>query len=171
MTPNIQKNPTFDSIQETISYSKQRQDFIRASVKNITSEQRKSDTIQSIQKHLRPGVLQNFFINHPHLWHELCNILRSGTTLDNENLPVFKEQEYGYAVYSLFLIRNREEDIGNNIMRLIRHDIFLNTELLKHAQRRPSILDSGSHVFDYIKKDARSVIEACIVRGLTDNVE
>lgn len=116
-------------------------------------------------------MLRDFFVNHPRLWNELCNALRSGTTIDEEGNPYFDESAHAHHIYSLLLVRNRPADIGNKLVRSIRSDIFLNTHLLKHARSRQSLLDSGSHIFDILKNDPKPLIEAFIVRGFVENIE
>lgn len=169
--PEIQyNNPTFVHLSESFNRSKEYKKQVMNIVEDGKSEYQMTDIIDSIQKHLRKSDLQSFFLNHPHRWQELCNVLRAGTTIvDNEY--VFNDTDFGPTVYALFLIKDREADIGADLVRQVKSELFENTDLLKYAKERHSLLDAGSHAFEHIAKEKRrSIIEAFIVRGCIDNI-
>lgn len=168
---NINKTPenatTFHSIQETLEIKAKE---IRAHAGELTREVRHEDIIREVETFIGEGAIRNFFTQHPTRWTELCGILKSGIAYGGRTGQdiSFDQGVYENDVYALFLIRDRESDMGNRIKDSIDTEIFHNIPLLRYAEKRNSILDVPAH---HLSVYSEGNMKSLISQGLIESIE
>lgn len=150
------------------------------SIKSI--EELKAEILKYFPEN-RQKVIRNFFGEHPVCWHDLKRKLYAITTFDENRNIWYIDEDRIWEIYSVFLIRGRQHDIGDKIRALLPDIISENRALLEYCAKKPSIidaniaiqpslLDEGGYIFSRISADnTKSYIKKLITTGMIQNID
>lgn len=132
------------------------------------------EALRVILQSLFPGnphrVLRDFFIKHPICWTDLLRKLHKYRKNERET-DWHIDEENIWDVYSSFLIRWRQSDIGEKLRNILPDAITKNQALLDYSSKQPSLLDEGWYSFSQIPKiQRRSDIKKMISIGMIKNI-
>lgn len=139
-----------------------------------------------IQKYFpenRHKVIRIFFETHPVCWHDLKRKLYAITTFDEKRNIWNIDEDRIWEIYSIFLIRERKQDIGDKIRVLLPDIISENRAFLEYCAKKPSLidaaitiqpslLDEGGYIFSQISAEkSKWYITKLITSGMIQNID
>ena len=128
-------------------------------------------------------IIREFFLKHPVCWHDLKRKLYAITTYDDISKKWHISEDKIWDIYSIFLIRGRAHDIGEQIRKLLPSVISENQSLLGYCGKQtslldanltiqPSLLDEGGYIFNCISENNRkSYIRKLLTNGMIQNID